>query len=262
MKPSVLFLTAFLGLLWMIPTAHARVWTELDGVSYEENDANDGDSFHAKRNTSNYLFRLYYVDTPESDLRYPDRVKEQADYFGVTVKQAVKGAKEAAAFIEKLLSPHSFTVFTRYANARGASAMKRYYAMVQVDGRWLSELLVEKGYARVYGVGTELPDGTEEKTYWSRLKKLEKEAKEANRGLWGKASGKVNVEAIVPGQKVKLPNETIIFHKNPPHQFVGKLPAQWEVVLGKSLRPGFRLVTFTSPGGAEYTGELQESSLK
>lgn len=251
-----------LSVLLSASCIQARIWTELDQVSYRENDANDGDSFHAKRNSSTYIFRLYYVDAPESDLRFPDRVQKQADYFGVTPEQAVEGAKKAAAFIEKLLSPKPFTVFTRYDTARGASSKKRYYAMVQVGERWLSELLVENGYARVFGVGSDVPDGTEEKKYWSKLQKLEAEAKAAHRGLWGKASGKIDVEAIVPGQKIKLPKQTIIFHKNPPHHAVGMLPAQWSVVLGESLRPGFRKVTFTSPGGAEYTGEIQEASLK
>lgn len=241
---------------------HARVWTELDNVSFEKNEANDGDSFHARRNSSEYLFRLYYVDTPETDLRYPDRVKEQAEYFGVTPEQAVEGAKEAAAYVAKLLKDKNLTVYTRYADARGASSIKRYFAMVKIGERWLSELLIEQGYARVYGVGTELPDGTDEKTYWSRLHKLEKEAKENNRGLWGTASGKPDLASLKPGQKIKLPRRTMIFQSASPHQAVGNLPADWEVTLGPATRPGFRQVQFTSPGGAEFTGDLQENALQ
>ncbi len=252
--------------IWLVfligMTVQAREWTELDGVAYEENDANDGDSFHAKRNSSKYLLRLYFVDTPETDQRYPDRVQTQAEYFGVTPEQAVEGAKEAAEYVRKLLKDKPLTVHTRYANARGASAMKRYYSMVEVDGRWLSELLVEQGYARVYGMGSELPDGTSQEKYWSRLRKLEKEAKEKNRGLWGVASGELDVTQLKPGQEVTLPRATMIFRSEPPHQVVGQLPAEWAVTLGPVSRPGFRQVTFTSPGGSVFTGDLQESALK
>ena len=243
-------------------TVQARDWTELDGVTFKENEANDGDSFHAKRNATEYLFRLYFVDTPETDIRYPERVQAQADYFGVTSEQVVKGAKEATTYVQKLLKDKPLTVYTRYADARGASALKRYYSMVKVEDRWLSEILIEQGYARVYGIGSELPDGTSEKNYWARLRKLEKEAKENNRGLWGIASGMIDVTQLKPGQKVKLPRATTIFRSAPPHAAVGQLPADWEVTLGPLSRLGFRQVTFTSSGGAEFTGELQESALK
>jgi endonuclease YncB( thermonuclease family) len=255
------FVFSLLG-LFCIASAEARVWKELDEVRFLENDANDGDSFHAKRNTTEYLFRLYYVDTPESDTRYPARVKEQADYFGLSSEEAVEGAKKAKVFLKKLLSDKTFTVYTRYDDARGASKLKRYYAMVKIDGRWLSELLVENGFARVHGVGSELPDGTDANKYWSRLRKLEKEAQDAHRGLWGKASGKFDIASLTPGQKVKLPRPTVIFNSTPPHQAVGNLPAQWDVTLGESRRPGFRDVKFISPGGNSFSGELQETALK
>jgi endonuclease YncB( thermonuclease family) len=258
-RNSLLF---FMSVVFWLSPVQARIWKELEGVYFLTNEANDGDSFHAKRNTTEYLFRLYYVDTPESNIRYPDRVKEQADYFGLSMDEAVEGAKKASEFTEKLLSDKVFSVFTRYDDARGASKMKRYYAMVRVDGRWLSELLVENGFARVYGVRSELPDGTDTDKYWSRLHKLEKEAQAENRGLWGMASGKVDVASITPGQKVTLPRSTVIFASAPPHQAVGQLPAQGEVTLGESTRPGFRDVDFVSPGGHSFSGELQEAALK
>lgn len=257
MKLRLRYLIPGLLCLSVASMLSARDWTTLDGVAFEENQANDGDSFHAKRNRSTYLFRLYFVDTPETDLRYPDRVKEQADYFGVSTERAVEGAKEAVAFTAKLLQAEKFTVYTRYADARGASDMKRYYAMVKVGERWLSECLVEAGYARVFGQDTDLPDGTEAKKYWSRLRKLEKEAKEAKRGLWG--GGEV---VAGEGQALKLPRITTIYQKEPPHGAVGNLPAGWEVQAGPPGNPGFREVTFISPGGSEFRGWVLESALK
>jgi len=248
-----LLLWAFMG-----SVACARDWTELDGVAFEEKKYSDGDSFHATRNRSKYIFRLYYVDTPETDSRYPDRLNEQGAYFGLEADQVLEGGALAAKWLTEQLSKEPFTVYTRYTTARGASDRKRYYAMVKIGDRWLSELLVEHGWARVYGMDSELPDGTSERNYWSRLRKLEREAKAAHRGLWGLASGKgEGVEA----RTVKLTAPTPVFHADPPHRLVGNLPPGWEITVGGETRPGFRKVTFTSPGGNPFTGEVQDTAL-
>jgi endonuclease YncB( thermonuclease family) len=251
----------YLSLFLIISPLARPAWRTLDGVSFVENTSNDGDSFHAKRNSREYIFRLYFVDTPETDDRYPDRVKEQADYFGVTPEQVIAGGKEATKITQKFLEKADITVRTQYENARGASDIKRYYAMVQVGDRELCELLVEQGYARVYGVGRELPDGTAEKSMWSRLRKLEKEAKEAKRGLWGVAAGTVVLDGQEGGVELKLPAITPIFSKEPPHRMVGQLPKGWPVSVGLQTRTGFREVRFTSPGGNEFIGEIQEVKL-
>ncbi|MDA3873128.1 MAG: hypothetical protein PF795_04130 [Kiritimatiellae bacterium] len=244
------------------PVSAQRKWTELDGVRLEENASNDGDSFHAKRNSSDYLFRLYYVDSTETDLRFEDRVQEQADYFGVTIPEAMKGAEQAAEFIKSLLKDTEFTVYTRYEDARGSSTLKRYFAMVKVGDKWLCELLVENGHARIFGKPSELPDGTPARIHWARLRSLESEAKEAHRGTWGIASGKIAVDRLEPGQSITLPSRTAVFQIKPPHQLVGHLPEGWEVKAGSTTRAGFLEISFTSPGGSEFTGEIQESALK
>ncbi len=48
--------------------------------------------------------RLYFVDTPEADTAYRDRLDEQAAYFGIRRAQAVEIAHEAAAFTKKRLA--------------------------------------------------------------------------------------------------------------------------------------------------------------
>ncbi len=235
----------------------ANGWKTLDGTRYVENQSNDGDSFHAKRNSSTYILRLYYVDTLETDNRYPDRVAEQAEYFGLTSEQALKGGQRAAEAVEKRLKDQDLTVYTRYENARGASEKKRYYAMIELEGQWLSEWLVEQGWARVYGRARELPDGTSERLYWSRLRKLEREARKAGRGLWGMADEGNPGGEDGGGVTVKLPRQTPVFSKAPPHRMVGQLPQGWEVQLGPATRTGFREVSFLSPGGNPFTGEIQ-----
>lgn len=239
----------------------AAGWRTLEGTAYVENPANDGDSFHAKRNTRDYVLRLYFVDAPETDDRFPERLKEQADYFGVTVEQVVAGGVEAARRVEERIKDKKLEVHTRYEDARGAGRKKRYYAMVRVEERWISEWLVEQGLARVHGVGRDLPDGSSAQKQWNRLRKLEKEAKEAKRGLWGVAAGTVVMKGLEDGATMILPAQTPIFGKDPPHRMVGQLPKGWEVKVGPKTRAGFREVTFTSPGGNEFTGEIQELSL-
>jgi endonuclease YncB( thermonuclease family) len=254
---------SFLLILFFTSTVFAqRAWRELDGIRLVEQDANDGDSFHARRNSTRYFFRLYFVDTAETDLRFEDRVQEQADYFGVTIPEVMKGADQATEYVRGLLEGKDFTVFTRYEDARGASNMKRHFAMVRVGDRWLCELLVENGHARIFGKPSDLPDDTPARTHWARLRRLEAEAKEAHRGTWGIASGKIAVDRLEPGQTIQLPSETAVFQMEPPHQLVGNLPEGWEVKTGAVTRAGFREISFTSPGGSDFTGEIQESSLK
>ena len=64
----------------------AKKWREYTGCNVIPNASNDGDSFHVKPSnikTRRYLFRLYFVDTPESEKSLPERLQEQADYFGI-----------------------------------------------------------------------------------------------------------------------------------------------------------------------------------
>src|SRR5439155_18004617 len=114
------------------------------------NAGNDGDSFHVGANGKEYMFRLYFVDAPETDSADPARLIEQAKHFGVTVPQVIEVGEAAKAFTrEKLAEP--FTVTTRMANAMGRSGSKRFYAFVQTKDGDLGEQLVANGLARIHG---------------------------------------------------------------------------------------------------------------
>jgi len=63
---KTLFTTAILYLLLAPPMmCRAQSWQELTGCKFAEQDFNDGDSFHVKHKGKEYIFRLYFVDTPE-----------------------------------------------------------------------------------------------------------------------------------------------------------------------------------------------------
>jgi hypothetical protein len=72
------------------------------------------------------------------------------------------------------------------------------------------------------------------------------------------AAGTVVLQGDGGGVTRKLPQQTPVFSKEPPHRLVGQLPKGWEVTLGPSTRAGFREASFTSPGGTKFTGEIQE----
>ena len=130
------------------------------------------------------VVRLYFVDTPEAETAYKDRLDEQVAYFGITREEAVEIAHEAATFTEKRLA-RPFTVWTRWRSALGRSALGRVYCMITTDkGDDLGRLLVANGLARIYGTKTPLPDGRPSKAYVAELEALETQAKVAKRGGW------------------------------------------------------------------------------
>ncbi len=107
----------------------ADEWQTLRGCTFVPNEWNDGDSFHVRHQGQEYIFRLYFADTPESEDSLPERVAEQAEHFGITPTQSVQAGiaakKETARFLDA-----PFTVITRFQAAPGPSKMTRFYAFV------------------------------------------------------------------------------------------------------------------------------------
>jgi hypothetical protein len=71
--------------------------------------------------------------------------------------------------------------------ALGSSKLQRYYAIIEVDGRGLADLLVENGLARVHGTSVTHPDKRSASDYIASLVELEKVAKEKHLGAWAKS---------------------------------------------------------------------------
>jgi endonuclease YncB( thermonuclease family) len=165
----------------------ARPFQRFDGCIYKPQRWNDGDSFHViLPDRKEVILRLYFVDTPEEERVYADRIAEQAAYFGITPDAAIEIGRAASEFTKQALTK-PFTIYTRWRRALGRSAIWRYYAIVvTADGRDLNELLVSAGLARIYGTRTPLPDGRDSRTYLAHLHELENEARAAKRGAWGK----------------------------------------------------------------------------
>jgi endonuclease YncB( thermonuclease family) len=158
--------------------------THEDCSLVEEYEGNDGDSFLVRCGRRQYVFRLYFVDAAETNDSFPDRNKEQADYWGIP-EVRIQGIGEAGKrFTVAFLSRRPFTVYTKRQDARGRSDRKRYYALVKSGDQFLTTELVRAGLARVFGFGVDLPDGTPESEYWKELQTAEQAAKKARAGAW------------------------------------------------------------------------------
>jgi competence ComEA-like helix-hairpin-helix protein len=184
---------AALGLIVLtVATADAHdPWVTLTNCQYVANDSNDGDSFHVRSGRKEYIFRLYFVDSPETDLELKERLDEQSKYFGVSVPQTIQIAEAAKSFVQQKLS-HPFVVRTCMQDAMGRSKMERFYGFVEVDHHDLGEELVANGLARLHGTETRPPGMNSVEVEWSKLEQLERTAKQQKVGAWGVSVGRLN----------------------------------------------------------------------
>lgn len=156
---------------------------------------NDGDSFMLRLPDGRKAeFRLYFVDVPESAFKSyaggdtnHERIRQQASDLGaITPEQAVDIGMKGKALTVALLGAAPFTIFTRWDSPFHDG---RYHAFVKVtDGgrfRWLHEILVERGLARIKTKGADLPDGTPASRQLGRLRDLERQARSSRKGVWG-----------------------------------------------------------------------------
>ena len=164
----------------MSPAQAAKPWQTLEACQLVESWQNDGDSFKVHWNGGDLTIRLYFADTPESDYRFKDRTRAQADYFGISEEQAVEVGKMAKEFTKNALKD-GFSVRTRWQGVFGGERSMRKYGIVSTGTGDLAELLVANGLARIHGMG--IGGKTWEEV--ERLKVLEAEAKKAKRGAWG-----------------------------------------------------------------------------
>ncbi|MEO5718927.1 MAG: helix-hairpin-helix domain-containing protein [Chthoniobacterales bacterium] len=194
MKSLSLHLFIVFLLFLLTPLARAAEWKTFQDCRYLPNATNDGDSFHVRASGKEYIFRLYFVDTPETDTSIAARVAEQAKYFHVTTAETLLIGHEAERFTRQKLS-HPFTVRTCLQDARGRSRLPRYFAFVQTDSADLGESLVANGLARVYGAASDPPEMDKAEVEWSKLQEYERKAKQQSIGGWGIGSGRLNTRA-------------------------------------------------------------------
>lgn len=166
------------------PSEKGASWQTIRNATLLENPWNDGDSFHILADGTHRVFRLYFVDTPETDRSLSDRIRTQAAFFHLRPEQIPALGERAAAFSSALLRGKPITVRTRWRDALGRSKLGRHYALIEVDGKDVGCLLVQNGLARTYGMKTDLPDGSDADRMVQKLHQLEREAKQKKSGAW------------------------------------------------------------------------------
>lgn len=204
--PAVLLVIVFR----LAVAAPSAAWITLENCRLVPNPANDGDSFHVRVGDKEYIFRLYFVDAPETDAANPARLIEQAKYFGISVPQVIDVGETAKSFARDKLA-ESFIVITRMANAMGRSRSERFYALIETKEGDLGEQLVENGLARPFGRSAKPPGLESSKAEWEKLEQLENEAKQQRIGGWGENLGRLNVRAHKEGNT----SLAISFFSNP-----------------------------------------------
>jgi endonuclease YncB( thermonuclease family) len=90
----------------------------------------------------------------------------------------------AKAFVAELIAGKKFALYTRWASALGSSKLPRHYAVIEVDGRGLADLLVENGLARLHGTKVNHPHGAKAADYLATLQALEDAAIRGKKGAW------------------------------------------------------------------------------
>lgn len=189
MKSRVIKMAACALLFIARPVLGDTNWTTITGCRFLDSKYYDADSFHVVCGGDEKIFRLYFVDAPETDFRF-GRLYRQSEYFAASEEYVLEIGKEATSYVSALLT-NTLTIHTKWARAGGQSRLPRFYAVVDVDGRDLAALLVENGFARVFGARTTYPDGTKSKDVELNLRTLEDRARRNRVGIWSASSNTV-----------------------------------------------------------------------
>jgi len=183
-----LFIGRILAVLWCctsLSAAAQSTWQTLEGCVLIPHPYNDGDSFHVRHGSKEYIFRLCYVDAPETEdmKEFKDRLTAQGRYWGINRKSIYAVGHMAQEFAIDALKD-GFTVRTDWTDAMGQSKKPRYFAVVQTPQGDLAEMLVSAGLARVYGYAPNYPNGKTGSQYMKFLRQVESRAKAKGAGAW------------------------------------------------------------------------------
>jgi len=182
-------------------------WSELANCRLSLSEYSDGDSFYVVHDGKTHLFRLYFVDCPETDDRFPDRLAAQGEAFGLGTAGVMAAGRQAAKFTTKLLA-RPFTVYTKWVDARGASKQQRFYAVIMVGGKNIASELIRNGWARAYGMPADFPTAAGGKSFAKELRRLQAQAIREKAGAF---SGSTKVLAA---GETEVPEEEFIDHES------------------------------------------------
>lgn len=161
---------------------------------FVDSRANEADTLRLRLGDEENVFVLYFVDALEATGSSPQLIADQARWFGgVSQQTVVDYGVEAAGFVADLLKTKPFSLLTRWERVPNST---RYYAMVVVETEpgnrvYLADLLLAKGYGRIHGVMTAMPEGAKPvEDYLQDAKSLARKAMERRLGVWAKVPRK------------------------------------------------------------------------
>ncbi|HOW98030.1 MAG TPA: thermonuclease family protein [Kiritimatiellia bacterium] len=258
-----------LAALALLPAGvDAAKWRVMEDCTLIDDPSNDGDSFHVRWHKRHYIFRLYFVDTPESEDSLPERVAEQAAYFGIDSASSIQLGKEAKKFTAKFLE-EGFSIQTMREDARGRSDRERFYGIVKNKaGEDLAESLVANGLARIFGVDKDVPEEVRSSTFNRRLKGLELQAKNQKLGGWAPNLTRVEQRLAglaapvdVVGQTITTPQTVAVFSLEDASRQLGLLQRGAQVKIVEALTPGMLKIQITTGSGAVIEGQCRRADL-
>lgn len=261
-----MFAVAAVALSFQDSAFAAKKWRTKEGCTLIANEANDGDSFHIRVAKRHYLFRLLWVDTPETDARFPERVAEQAAYFGIGAEDALRVGKEATKFSADFLK-EPFTVYTQFDDAMGSSEKDRDYAVIKAGDKYLMEALVENGLARIHGLQEMPDDGPSVNTMRMRLKGLESDAKKNKRGAWAYAAPQLsrfeqmNQPPPIAEQTVTTARPLVVYSLLDPTRQMGTLAAGKDVAVLKAESLVMVRIRFSTSDGRTFEAQCRRADL-
>lgn len=181
LRGLLLFFTA--GLLTVV---QGREWEVWENVRLKPGSYADGDSFWVLYRGQEYVIRLYYVDTPETDHRFPQRIQDQADYFRISYDETILLGEKGADFAQKHLA-RPFTVITK--RERVFDSNRIFGAIRTSSGEDFAMALVEGGLARVFGRAAEIPGYPPPDQFFRQLRSARERARARGLGGWSRQSG-------------------------------------------------------------------------
>lgn len=136
-----------------------------------------------------YHFRLYFVQTPESELRDSSQaiLRAQTEYFGdPPLSKLLEHGKAADQFIRQILTERPFRIITRFEPERGTKSL---YAFIQVDTednirKYLSAILVREGLASITAKSSHTPFGQNALDFREHLVSEREMAIDERAGIW------------------------------------------------------------------------------
>lgn len=136
-----------------------------------------------------YQFRLYFVETPESELSDSTQaiLRTQVEYFGdPPLSKLMEHGDAANQFIRNILTERPFRIITRFEPVRGTKSL---YAFIQVDTdenirKYLSAILVRDGLASITAKSSHTPFGQNALDFREHLVSEREKAINDRSGIW------------------------------------------------------------------------------